>query len=308
LGSIQQKTILRATNVVLRQLEKRKYSTADSIFEDAKRSDYSISSRTASWLEKGLKFENIDHGVSRLTFTRDETKNALSTPLISTLLEALRLLAEKNEEKSVDAPKVVILSGEGSYFSSGIDISELQRAKNEEELRLIFNTFTQLVETFRRLPLVVISQIHARCEGEGLQLVGGSDLAIASKRATFSLPGSSYGLINHMAAVNVLRSSVHKKKVFEMLLTGETITAREALEYGLLNTVVDEDRLEDETLQVAKKIARLEYGILGLAKKTFHAQAQMPFEIALPITEEAMLENIKMEQVQMLINAKLRKK
>lgn len=49
--------------------------------------------------------------------------------------------------------------------------------------------------------------------------------------------GSSYGLINHMAAVNVLRSSVHKKKVFEMLLTGETITAREALEYGLLNTV-----------------------------------------------------------------------
>jgi hypothetical protein len=57
-------------------------------------------------------------------------------------------------------PDIYLYFDLGSYFSSGIDISELQRAKNEEELRLIFNTFTQLVETFRRLPLVVISQVR----------------------------------------------------------------------------------------------------------------------------------------------------
>jgi len=107
------KTILKSSNVLFQCLLKREYSTEDSIFEEAKRSDHSISSRASSWREKGLKFENIGPSVCKLSFARQDDKNVLSTPVLSTLLEALRLLAEKNEEKSEDAPKVVILSGEG---------------------------------------------------------------------------------------------------------------------------------------------------------------------------------------------------
>ena len=113
------------------------------------------------------------------------------------------------------------------------------------------------------------------------------DLAVAAEEARFATPGVRIGLFCSTPMVAVSRN-LPRKKVMEMLLTGEPISAQEALHYGLVNKVVPAERLEEETRALAEKIAASSPFVVGLGKQAFYRQLEMPQHQAYRYAQEVM--------------------
>src|SRR5205085_10672752 len=112
---------------------------------------------------------------------------------------------------------------------------------------------TELMETIQSIPQPVIAQVHGMATAAGCQLVATCDLAVAAEEARFATPGVKIGLFCSTPMVALSRA-VGRKKALEMLLTGEPISAREALTAGLVNKVVPPAELESEARALAEKI------------------------------------------------------
>ncbi len=121
----------------------------------------------------------------------------------------------------------------------------------------------------------------------GCQLVATCDLAVAAEDARFATPGVRIGLFCSTPMVAVSRN-LPRKKTMEMLLTGEPISAQEALHYGLVNKVVPRERLEEETMALARKIAQASPLVVGIGKQAFYRQLDMPQPQAYDYTQEVM--------------------
>src|SRR3712207_6828812 len=126
--------------------------------------------------------------------------------------------------------------------------------RDPESYRHIFDVCCELMETVQSIPQPVIAEIHATTTAAGCQLAATCDLVVASEEARFATPGVRIGLFCSTPMVALSRA-VGQKKAMEMLLTGEFISAEEALAAGLANRVVPADELESETRSLAEKIA-----------------------------------------------------
>ena len=172
----------------------------------------------------------VTDGIAVLTLNNPRRQNALS----NALLRALHgLLGEIKDDPAV---RVVVLRSEGPVFSSGHDLSEMIDG-DREAYAGIFEDCTVVMESIRLLPKPVIAQVQGLATAAGCQLVATCDLAIASETAGFATPGVHIGLFCTTPGVAVSRA-VMPKKAMEMLLTGDPISAQEALEFGLVNRVV----------------------------------------------------------------------
>jgi enoyl-CoA hydratase/carnithine racemase len=167
-----------------------------------------------------------DKGVVTLTLNARESRNALSLPMIETLIGALAEIA-------VDAKaRVVVLAGEGPALSSGHDLREMQAHRNDPDrgrdyyIRL-FERCAVLMQTVVKLPKPVIAAVEGVATAAGCQLVASCDLAIAGERARFALPGVNNGLFCSSPLVAVGRA-VSRKHAMEMALTGRLLSAEEA--------------------------------------------------------------------------------
>jgi enoyl-CoA hydratase/carnithine racemase len=143
------------------------------------------------------------------------------------------------------------------------------------------------METVQSIPQPVIAQIHATATAAGCQLAATCDLVVASEEARFATPGVRIGLFCSTPMVALSRA-VGQKKAMEMLLTGEFISAEEALATGLANRVVPMDDLEAETRSLADKIAEASPLVVGIGKQAFYRQLEMPTSQAYAYTKEVM--------------------
>ncbi|WP_457549115.1 enoyl-CoA hydratase-related protein [Archaeoglobus sp.] len=197
-------------------------------------------------------------GVRIITLNRPEKKNALT----SEMLEKIRneIVGCKEE--------VVILRGNGDSFCAGHDFNEVVESAEEH-----FETCRKLMFAMRESEKVVITSVRGYAVAGGCQLVAVSDLAVASENAKFGLTGIRFGLFCYTPLVFVSRC-IGIKRAFELAFTGELIDAKTALEWGLVNKVVPDERLEEETLNLAKKIAE-HSEVIGRAKRFFYDQIEM---------------------------------
>jgi enoyl-CoA hydratase/carnithine racemase len=241
-----------------------------------------------------------DGAVASVIMNRPKKRNALSLEHMQELISCLQAIGETDETS------VLVLRGNGPAFCAGHDLSEMV-GRDPGFYRHLFDVCCELMETVQAIPQPVIAQVHDVATAAGCQLAATCDLVVASEDARFATPGVKIGLFCSTPMVALSRS-VGQKKAMEMLLTGEFISAEEALAEGLVNKVVPAEDLEAETRALAEKIAEASPLVVGVGKGAFYRQLEMPTEQAYAYTKEVMSFNATFADAQEGICAFLEKR
>jgi enoyl-CoA hydratase/carnithine racemase len=221
-----------------------------------------------------------DETVALVTMNRPKKYNALSLDHMRELVSCLKAIGEDRETS------IVVLRGNGPGFCAGHDLSEMIE-RDPAFYRHVFDVCSELMETIQAIPQPVIAQVHGIATAAGCQLAATCDLVVASEDARFATPGVKIGLFCSTPMVALSRA-VGQKKSMEMLLTGEFVSAEEALVEGLVNKVVPAEELEAEARKLAEKIAEASPLVVGVGKQAFYRQLEMPTEQAYAYTKEVM--------------------
>jgi enoyl-CoA hydratase/carnithine racemase len=221
---------------------------------------------------------------------RPEKRNALSLAHMKELIDCLQTIAKS------DTISVVILSGNGPAFCAGHDLSEMV-GRDVRFYRELFDVCTDLMETVQSIPQPVIAKVHGIATAAGCQLVAACDLAVAAEDARFATPGVKIGLFCSTPMVELSRA-IGRKKAMEMLLTGEPLTANEAMMAGLVNKVVPFTQLDEATHALAEKIAKASAFTIGIGKQAFYRQIEMPKPQAYQYAKEVMSLNATAQDAQ----------
>ena len=229
-------------------------------------------------------------GILRLTLNRPKARNALSSGLMQALLDALKKSAA---DPSV---KVIVLAANGPVFSAGHDLREMSAAradgdKGKENFAALFTQCSQLMLAIVRHPRPVIAEVQGLATAAGCQLVASCDLAVAVDTAGFATPGVDIGLFCSTPMVALSRN-VPRKQAMEMLLTGESVSAKRAVVIGLINRAVPAEKLTEETMALAQKIAGKPSTTLRTGKRAFYEQTEMNLEEAYRFAAQVMTENM----------------
>lgn len=222
-------------------------------------------------------------GVVHLTLNRPRRRNALSYSLLGQLEKALSRVGEDA------SARVVVLTGEGPVFSSGHDLGEMV-GRAEEDYRALFARCSRVMLALRKLPQPVIARVQGHAFAAGCQLVAACDLAVAVEEATFATPGVKIGLFCTTPMVPLIRA-VPAKPAMEMLLTGNPIPARQALAWGLVNRVVEETKLDDAVMELARPILSASPLTVRMGKAAFYHQQALSEEEAYGLATEVMTAN-----------------
>jgi enoyl-CoA hydratase/carnithine racemase len=220
---------------------------------------------------------------ARITLARPDRRNALSFELMSELIAVLEALGARSDVRAI------VIEGSGVAFSAGHDLAEMV-GRELPFYQSLFDKCTELMETIHRVPQPVIAKVHGVATAAGCQLVAACDLAVAADTARFATPGVKIGLFCSTPMVPLSRA-IGRKRALEMLLTGELIDARKALEWGLVNVVVPEDTLEDAVTELAEKISRSSPHTVAIGKEAFYAQMELDEHRAYDLTKSVMAMN-----------------
>lgn len=199
-----------------------------------------------------MEFNNLllkkEDNICVLSINRPNVLNALSTEVLEELREAIEMI-ERDEEIYV-----LIITGEGKAFVAGADISEM-KDKNSQEARIFANLG---IEVFRKIELMekpVIAAVNGFALGGGCELAMSCDIRIAGEKAKFGQPEVGLGITPGFAGTQRLSRLVGVAKAKELIFTGDMINANEAEKIGLVNRVVPQEEVLNESMKIAKKIA-----------------------------------------------------
>jgi enoyl-CoA hydratase/carnithine racemase len=227
--------------------------------------------------------EDAGDAIAVVTLNRPDKRNALSLEVMHELTAAFEAIGA---DRTV---KAVILRGIGPAFSAGHDLREMLE-RTVEDYRRTFDACVRLMETIQTIPQPVIAEVAGIATAAGCQLVATCDLAVASTGATFATPGVKIGLFCTTPMVALTRS-IGRKRAMEMLLTGRPIDAATAADWGLVNAVVEPDRLAAATHELARGIASSAGFVVGLGKAAFYAQIDLDQPKAYAYAKEVMSMN-----------------
>ena len=207
----------------------------------------------------------MDGGVFTVTLNRPDKRNALSTEMVEQLHEAL-------DRADLDTEvRVVLLRGAGKDFCAGADLDELlasaDRPAEENEKSAL--RLGSLFQRIRELPKPVMAMVHGRALAGGAGLATACDLVLLSKSAQIGYPEIQRGFVPAMV-MTLLRRMAGEKLAMDLVLTGRTLAADEALAAGLVSRVLLDTDLERETAAVAARLAASSPSALALTKKLFY--------------------------------------
>jgi enoyl-CoA hydratase/carnithine racemase len=151
--------------------------------------------------------------------------------------------------------KAVVFSGEGRAFIAGADIRMLQKVKNTQEALEVSKLLQGAMNKIEELRKPVIAAIHGFCLGGGLELALACHMRVAGEKAQFGVPEIKLGIFPGAGGTQRIPRVAGKAKALEMILTGEFLSAQEALQWGLVNRVVPHDRVLVEARSLAEQIA-----------------------------------------------------
>ena len=212
-----------------------------------------------------------------ISLNRPERANAFIFEMIAELGAALKGAARDAQVRCV------VLTGMGSSFCAGHDITEMLAAQGQDisYRKHLQQTYNPLVLQIRQLEKPVIAAINGPAVGAGLGVALACDLRIAAEMALFSVGFSGIGLVPDSAVSLLLPALVGLGRATEYTFTNQPITAAQALEWGLVNRVVPDGELQAETAKIAAELAAGPVGAYGLAKRLFN-------KTVLPNLEEAL--------------------
>ncbi len=199
----------------------------------------------------------LEGPLARLRLNRPEALNAANWAWVQDLVKATDYLARSSETR------VVIVSGEGRAFCSGLDIKELAQGHLSLEW---FATWERGVTTLANLDAITIAAIHGYCLGGGLQVALACDLLVASTDAVLSIPAVKEGLVAALGPMRLTRL-IGASRAKYLCLLGRRFTAHEGLAMGLIHEVVERDDLEQHTLALARELLDIPFTALRHTKR-----------------------------------------
>ena len=237
-----------------------------------------------------LIIENFKDSILKITLNNPSQQNTLSLQFINDLKKIIEN-ADSNDEV-----KVIILSSSGKVFSAGHNLKEIKSHRQDKDQGLHF--FTTLINSCSDLMLKiinnskpVIAEVNGIATAAGCQLVASCDLAYASEGSKFATPGVNIGLFCSTPMVALSRV-INNKHSMEMLLTGDFINVDKAKSIGLINNYFSEDKLVNETREMAVRIANKSSQTLKIGKKAFYNQTEMKISDAYKYASEIMIKNM----------------
>ncbi|MEE6165035.1 MULTISPECIES: enoyl-CoA hydratase [unclassified Mycolicibacterium] len=220
-----------------------------------------------------LLHDRDDRGVVTLTLNRPQAFNALSEAMLAALGETMDALAKD------ETVRAVILAAAGKAFCAGHDLKEMRAEPSLDYYQQLFNQCTAVMLSIQRLPVPVIARVHGIATAAGCQLVAMCDLAVASDDARFAVSGVNVGLFCATPGVALSRN-IPRKAAFEMLVTGEFISADQAHALGLVNRVVPADALDNEVEALIASIVAKPAVAVAMGKALFYRQIEVGIEAA----------------------------
>jgi enoyl-CoA hydratase/carnithine racemase len=224
-------------------------------------------------------------GVRTLTMNRGERFNALSREMLEALEQAI------DDTGADTGVRAVVIAGNGRGFCAGHDLKELRGHDDPAWQRDLFAACSRVMVKLTQLPQPVIARVHGIATAAGCQLVSMCDLAVAAEGARFALPGVNVGVFCSTPAVGVGRN-VARKRVMEMLVTGDPIDAQTALDWGLVNRVVPAAELDAAVAHFTGRILARSASVMALGKRAFYAQIDRTLADAYTYTSEVMTCNL----------------
>ena len=249
---------------------------------------------------------NDKNSVAYILLNSPETLNSLSDEMLAALTKEFENL--KNDLKI----RAVVLEGAGKAFCAGHNLKEMTKGRKAEDggkayFLDLFKRCARMMMLIQKLPQPVIAKVHGIATAAGCQLVATCDLAIAEKSTKFGVNGVNIGLFCSTPMVALSRN-ITRKKAFEMLTTGDFISAEQAKTLGLINRVVEIENFDLETEKLAEQIASKLGVAVKIGKEAFYKQLEMPISEAYEYTGRVMAENMMFRQIEKGIDAFLNKR
>ncbi|MEE9322682.1 MAG: enoyl-CoA hydratase [Granulosicoccus sp.] len=243
----------------------------------------------------------VEHtaGITRLTLNRPKQFNALSNSMLEALQQGIDSLP--------DSTRVVVIRARGRAFCAGHDLKEMRAHPEQAYYQALFNRCSHFMQSLIALPMPVIAEVQGIATAAGCQLVANCDLAIASTDARFAVSGINMGLFCSTPSVALSRN-VSRKRAFEMLMTGDFISARTAAGWGLVNRAVAPEELESAVADFCKTIIDKSSVAVSTGKSLFYEQLDMPLDDAYTLAGAKMACNMMSNDVGEGIDAFMQKR
>lgn len=212
-------------------------------------------------------------GVLTLTLNRPQAFNALSEAMLAALQAELDRIATD------EGVRVVVIAACGKAFCAGHDLKEMRAEPSQAYYEDLFAQCGRMMLTIQQLPVPVIARVQGIATAAGCQLVAMCDLAVAAREAKFAVSGVNLGLFCSTPSVALSRN-LPRKAAFEMLVTGNFISADEALAKGLVNRVVAAEALDAEVESLVSSIVAKPRVAIAMGKSLFYRQLETGIENA----------------------------
>jgi len=224
-------------------------------------------------------------GVITLTLDRPQSFNALSEGMLAALQAELDALATD------ESARAVVVAATGKAFCAGHDLKEMRAKPSQAYYEALFAQCARMMLTIQRLRVPVIARVQGIATAAGCQLVAACDLAVAADGARFAVSGVNLGLFCSSPSVPLVRN-VARKPAFEMLVTGEFISADEARERGLVNRVASPEALDGAVESLVAAIVAKPRSAIALGKALFYRQIERGSEAAYEDAAKTMARNM----------------
>ena len=212
-------------------------------------------------------------GVVTLTLNRPQAFNSLSEALLAELQAALDRVAAEGSVRAV------VIAASGKAFCAGHDLKEMRADPSQAYYERLFAQCGRMMLSIQQLPVPVIAKVQGIATAAGCQLVAQCDLAVAVREARFAVSGVNLGLFCSTPSVALSRN-LSRKAAFEMLVTGDFISAEQALAKGLVNRVVDAGQLDAEVEALLSRIVGKPRAAIAMGKALFYRQLETGIQAA----------------------------
>ena len=254
-------------------------------------------------------YENIkvtnESGIRTITLDRAEKLNAFAGRMRRDLAEALEQAASAREVR------VVVITGAGRGFCAGADVAymaELMERDDVDEFARLLGAGRRVVTAIREMSKPVIASVNGPAYGAGFNLALCCDLRLASESASFSQSFVKVGLHPDWGGTYFLPRMVAPNLACEMFFLGDAVGAERALQLGLVNRVVPDAELVDETRKVAERLCQAPYRAIAAAKHAVYMSDGASLERMLQYETEAQLQCFISEEARERVRAFLEKR
>jgi methylglutaconyl-CoA hydratase len=219
---------------------------------------------------------SVETGIARLTLNRPEKRNALDAEIVSELQQAIA------DSAADPAVRVVLVSGAGQDFCSGADLDALERMSQHGVLENIADArgMAAIFSVMRRHPSPIVAAVRGRALAGGCGLATACDIVLASESAQFGYPEVNIGFVPAMVMA-ILRRSMPEKTAFELVASGEIVSATRAREIGMVQRVFSGASFDAEVEAYTGRLASKPPAALSLTKGLLYQMDGLNFDAAL---------------------------